>query len=482
MATPSTTLFIGTIIHSTAVHAPLEILTPGALAVDSSSGVITLFKELPQDAPVDESTVNALIAEMDCTNVTVRRLHEDQFIIPGFLDTHIHSPQFTYTGTGLDLPLLQWLETYTFPREQAFEEPQYARLAYPAVVSRTLRCGTTTACYYATLHLEASRILVDVLLEHGQRALVGKVNMDRNSPESYSETTEQAKLDTIAFVDYVESKSPEGLLRPCLTPRFVPSCTPDLMAFLGELASKRDLAIQSHLSESKAEVEWVRNLHPYDGITPIPETSGSEWSYTGVYKHFGLLTSKTVMAHCIHLTPHERTLIRTTNAGIAHCPASNFQLQSGILDVRQLFSEGITKVGLGTDCAGGPSPSMLDAMRNALVATKTVGIMKGVGSGYRALTLDEVFYLATLGGARVLGVEGQVGSFGVGKEFDAILVDLGTQMMEEVPQHGHRTVPRFDHDDARSMFEKFVHLGDDRNMAEVYVRGRLVSTPPLYNK
>ncbi|KAJ3088904.1 hypothetical protein HK102_007669, partial [Quaeritorhiza haematococci] len=246
----------------------------------------------------------------------VQTLKPRQFLLPGFVDTHIHAPQYVYTGTGYDLPLMQWLEKYTFPRESAFSSPTYARKSYTQSVKRSLRCGTTTACYYATIHLPACKILTEVIRQCGQRAFIGKVNMDRNSPDFYIEERESSVKETREFVDFVLGLGDERVT-PIITPRFVPTCSAELMQALGDIAREKNLPIQSHLCENPSEIEFVKTLHP--------ECS----SYTDVYRTYGLLTDRSVMAHCVYLTDEEVAMIKDYDAGIAHCPNSNFSLQSG---------------------------------------------------------------------------------------------------------------------------------------------------------
>jgi guanine deaminase len=199
--------------------------------------------------------------------------------------------------------------------------------------------GTTTACYYATTHLESTITFAKVIQKEHQRAFVGKVNMDRNSPEYYTETTSSSIQATKDFVQQIMAlESP--LITPVLTPRFVPSCTPELMSFLGSFAKDNGIPIQSHLSETHGELAWVKELHP--------DTK----DYASVYDSFELLTDMTVMAHCIHLSKSERDLLKERKVGISHCASSNFSLGSGVLNLRRLLDEGHEKIGLGTDVAG----------------------------------------------------------------------------------------------------------------------------------
>lgn len=278
--------------------------------------------------------------------------------------------------------------------------------------------------------------------------------MDRNSPEYYNETTEESISSTLQFVERIKALDSD-LITAILTPRFVPSCTPELMQFLGKLAKKESLPIQSHLSETPAELLWVKELHP------------KIQNYSSVYREYGLLTSNTIMAHCVHLSKQERDMLRDIGTSISHCPSSNFCLSSGVLNVRRLIDEGHTKIGLGTDVAGGYSPSILDAIRQSIIASQTVFINSrdsqetSPGSQYLPLNFKEAFYLATLGGAKCMNLDTKLGNFIPGKIFDAVFVDT-------------TGIDIFDHDDPMSIFEKFVYLADDRNVNEVFVNGKSV--------
>ncbi|KAH6561570.1 guanine deaminase [Batrachochytrium salamandrivorans] len=475
-ALPIAQVVAGQLYHSLGIsnfqyieHALVGVSTAGKIAFveacDNEAAMVERLAMLQSTWGFDPSAVTVLT--------------KTQFLIPGFVDTHIHAPQYVFTGTGYDLTLLKWLEKYTFPREAAFGEPEYALDSFTRVVRRTLRCGTTTACYYATTHLEAAKTLADVVAKAGQRAFIGKVNMDRNSPDYYTETTDESIQATCDSIDYIRNTLKSSLITPVLTPRFVPTCSSKLMRSLGDLAVQHGLPIQSHLSETPSEIAWVCELHP--------ECK----TYTDVYDEFGLLTEKTIMAHCVHLNRHERDLLKARGVGISHCPNSNFCLQSGMLNLRRLVNEGHSKIGLGTDCAGGYSPSIMDAMRQAIVTSKVIHVtsreqavaherLNGETSKadpemdmtvYDPLTFSEAFYLATLGGAKAMALEHSIGNIVAGKSFDVLLVDLETS-----PDSGNSTVDIFKHDDAMSLFEKFIYLGDDRNIKKVFVQGRLVST------
>ena len=280
-----------------------------------------------------------------------------------------HAPQYKFAGTGMDLPLLQWLERYTFPTEATFASAERARDVYAKTVARCVAAGTTTSVYFATIHRHSSVILAETTSGVGQRAYVGKVSMNRNSPADLCEGDEAAAEEE-AFIKHVLDMG-NGLVTPIVTPRFVPSCTGELMRALGALADKYNVPIQSHISENKDEIAWVAALHP--------ECK----SYADVYKQHGLWNKQTIMAHGCHLTEDEVKLCKEDAVGISHCPNSNFSLCSGWLDVRRLIDAGV-KVGLGTDVAGGYSSSMLDAMRQAIIASTVSKITKDEKDGYAA--------------------------------------------------------------------------------------------------
>ncbi|XP_063051556.1 guanine deaminase isoform X2 [Engraulis encrasicolus] len=369
--------------------------------------------------------------------------------MPGLVDTHIHASQYSYSGTALDLPLLQWLATYTFPVESKYKDLSFAGKVYNKVVKRTLRNGTTTACYFATIHTDASLLLGQIADRLGQRALVGKVCMDcNNAVAHYKETTEESSEETRRFIqELLKKKYP--LVRPIVTPRFALSCSSALLHDLGDIARNNDLHIQSHISENKEECQVVKEL--------FPECK----TYTDVYRKHNLLTDKTVMAHGCYLSNEELQVFREAGASISHCPNSNISICSGLLDVRNVLNHKV-KIGLGTDVAGGYSPSILDAVRRALDTSKALTIQD---PEHQTLSFEEVFRLATLGGSQALSLDAETGNFEVGKDFDALLVNV---CAPDGPMDICGPEP------IKVLLEKFLNLGDDRNIKEVFVAGRKV--------
>jgi guanine deaminase len=353
----------------------------------------------------------------------------------------------------MELQLLDWLETYTFPCESAFKDVDYASKVYEKVISRFLSNGTTTCSWFATIHLGACQKLVDIIETLGQRAYVGKVNMDQNSPDYYIESTNTSLKDTRTFIEYIQNKE-NALITPVITPRFAISCSSSLMHGLGELAKSYKVPIQSHLCENHNEINFTMELFK------------DSKNYTSVYDDHALLNENTYMAHCVHLTDEEVELMAARKAGVAHCPNSNFSLHSGVCDVRRFLAKGV-KVGLGTDVAGGFSPSMLDAVRSTFFASKTQKIIHRdflQDADYVPLSPPELLYLATLGGAQVLNLQDTIGNFKVGKAFDALWVDLNGGSVDLI---GAETTLQ--------KVEKFLFNASDQNLKHVYVQGRRVS-------
>ncbi|CAJ1354078.1 unnamed protein product [Effrenium voratum] len=381
--------------------------------------------------------------QLEQEGVEVRVLEQGEVLLPGFIDGHIHFPQFCFAGCGIDMPLMHpegFLAKYAFPTEESMGEVERAKVVYRAALEVLLHCGTTTAVIYGSLHLGASKVLVDVALERkGPRAFVGKVCADRYCPDTYVEETEQSLQDTEDFIQYTQSRRTGSeapfLVQPVVTPRFLPTCTPKLLQGLGRLADKYGCIIQSHLSESIDEVEFSATLFP--GQTDAE-----------VFHQFGLLKSPSMMGHSVQLMQGE--------------------------------------VALGTDIAGGYSPSMLTAMRSAVMAAKTLQFrhVKGcafgteseapsakraknveapAGSSEDELSHFEALYLATKGGAEALDLGHLLGSFEVGCRFDALRLRSQVGPMASFPASSQA-----------DMLLKIITLGDDRNVKQVFVDGELV--------
>jgi guanine deaminase len=432
-----------------------------------------------------------------------------EFLIPGLIDLHIHAPQYSYAGTATDRPLMGldgWLETYTFPAEARLQDDlDAARDVYSRVVRTTLRHGTTTALYYASLHLEPTKVLVEAALELGQRALVGKVCMDRNSPHYYVQTLDQNVRETEELIRFVQeaagtlhydtfddddndddssSRRLTPIALPVITPRFIPTCSPALLASLGALATRYGCHVTTHISESVDEVEFTKSL---DGMT-------TDKSEARALDGHGLLPSRRcVLAHGVHLSDADLGLLRDRQAAVAHCPLSNFFFAGRILRTRQLLERG-NLVGLGTDVAGGYSPSMWNSCRMAVIASRALEQQqKGEEEPHDAsstspsgenpsprkepppstsqqhvLDYRHALYLATLGGARALGLDARIGTFRVGMEFDAVVLSASGGIDGPLDVF-------LKTDSLADVFQKLCVLGDDRNVRRVFVQGRDVT-------
>lgn len=435
-------VFRGNFVHSTSENA-LEILPDKILGI-SPSGKILFIEN-------GESNQNLLEMQYGFTSKDVIFLKPRQFIMPGLIDTHIHAPQYSFTGTGYDCHVVDWLNKYTFPTEARFEDTNLALDVYKKLVRRLLMNGTTTASYFATIHLNATMVLCDVIVELGQRAYVGISDVDC-SPHEHSKTTECCAEETERFIKHVIDMN-HPLVTPVLTARGVAHCTKSLLTIHGELAKKYNVPIQGHLREIKDE------LASWNFASEFSQTS----DLAKILEECELLTDKAYYAHCIYVTEEEIDLMLLRSTGVAHCPISNFDLKSGVADIRHLLDRQL-KVGLGTDVSGGHSPSMLDVIRQCITASNVVAFSKP--ESYRSLSYKDAFRLATLGGSEVLGLSDKIGNFEVSKEFDALLID---------PDAEDSPFDCFDNDTLEDVIQKFLMLGDDRNILQVYVAGRPVA-------
>lgn len=462
------------VFHGTFVDCPelgeLRIRYRTSVGVslrDSEEGRILFVKENSEDPVKDAIGFDSSLAEGEIQVVSSKGSTE--FFFPGFVDTHIHASQYPNAGIFGNSTLLQWLTTYTFPLEASLADLANAHAVYEAAVRRTLRNGTTTAAYYATIDPESTKLMARICSFRNQRALVGKVCMDQNSPDFYVESTKSCLQGCHDVIQYLQNDLRDPKVVPVVTPRFAPACSRDLMIELSTLAQQYgNLHIQTHLDESQSEVEWVESL--------FPECE----TYTQVYDRFGLLTERTVLAHCIHLTESEAKLIKSRKSGISHCPVSNSSLTSGECRVRWLLDQGL-KVGLGTDVSGGYTSSILATARHAHLVSRHLA-MKEHDPAMREhlkLSVAELLYLATIGGAEALDMQDNIGSFDVGKQFDAQKIDLesaGSNVDVFSWQRPDFTVssavklvpPKLSDED---LIAKWFFNGDDRNVVDVWVGG-----------
>ncbi len=365
---------------------------------------------------------------------------ESALVIPGLCDMHLHAPQYANRGFGLDLPLLPWLEKYTFPEEMKYNDTNYAKQIYPKLIKDLVKNGTTKACIFGSIHLKSTEILMELLEQSGISAYVGKVNMDRNSPENLCETCESSFEDTVKFIQ--ASKKYKNI-KPIITPRFVPSCSGELMGKLGELAQKYGVPVQSHLSENLSEIEWVKKLEP------------NATCYLDAYKIYGLVSKDvpSIMAHCVSCSEKELDMIKEFGVLVAHCPESNANITSGIAPVADMLARGIS-VALGSDIAAGTSLSVLDAASLAVKVSK----LRGALFGEKSIDYKNALYLATSEGQKFFG---EKPGFCVGNAFDAVVIDDS-----ELLQSGGI--------DFEQRIQRMMLFSGERNISAVYARGRKV--------
>ena len=361
----------------------------------------------------------------------------DALILQSFADMHLHGPQYEITGTGMDRPLLQWLETYAFPTEARYADPVYAREKYRILAHDLIQNGTTRVAMFSSLHTDATLILMEELEKAGVTGYVGKVNMDRNAPPYLCETTEESERETLRWLEGCKRFTH---VKPILTPRFAPSCSDQLLAFLGKLKAERQLPVQSHLSENLGEIALVAELFP-----DCPQ-------YWEVYDKYGLFDSKTLMAHCVHSDARERAALRLRGVHPVHCASSNNSLMSGISPVADLLREG-QAVCLGSDVSGGTTLSMLRTMANSISAAKDRGGMMQDES--QAISIEQAYYMATSAGQAFLG---HGTGFAVGEALHAVVLD-------------DTSLPKLPDITLRERLLRAVYRLDDRHIQAVYSEG-----------
>ena len=377
--------------------------------------------------------------------------YSDKLILPGMVDLHIHAPQYAFRGMCMDLELMDWLNRYTFPEEEKYEELEYAERAYSIFVDAMKRGATTRACIFATRHRFATELLMEKMEESGLVSYVGKVNMDREASEKLTEeSAEISAYTTFGWINATKDKFENT--KPILTPRFIPCCTDKLMEELREIQMTYGIPVQSHLSESKGEIDFVNFLRPDNAF------------YGDSYNEYDLFGKnddndtdvKTVMAHCVWSTDEEVELMRRNGVFVAHCPASNMNLTSGIAPIRKYLDLGLN-VGLGSDVAGGHSDSLFRAITDAIQVSKMY--FRLVDESCKPLVFSEALYVATKGGGKFFG---EVGSFEKGYELDAVVLD------DSVLAHPQELT-------LAERVERAVYLGlDEKGIEAKYVAGRKI--------
>lgn len=369
--------------------------------------------------------------------------YRGKLIVPGFIDTHVHYPQTDMIAAPA-AGLLSWLDTHTFPTERQFADPVHAQEVARFFLDELLRCGTTTAMVYCTVHASSVEAFFMESERRNLRMVAGKVMMDRHCPEFLRDTAESGARDS---EDLIRKWHRRGRQLYALTPRFAPTSTEAQLQLTGELArAYPDTFIQTHVAENRDEVAWVTSLFP------------EARSYLDVYERYGLMRPRAMYGHCIWLDDTDRLRMKETQSAVAICPTSNLFLGSGLFDFARAATASLL-LSLGTDVGGGTSFSLLQTMNESYKVARMGGMH---------LSALRMFYLATLGAARSMQLEGVIGNFTRGAEADFIVLDpQATSLLARRTQHASNL---------EELLFSFAMLGDDRAVAATYSAGTLMHT------
>ncbi|KAG9313708.1 hypothetical protein JVU11DRAFT_6058 [Chiua virens] len=444
---------------------------PRCLIAVGSDGNIIWIEDEVDDTALQTMVANHGLKDGDYTLVRLNT-NSGEFLMPGLIDTHIHASQFPNLGVGGNLELPEWLAKYTMPLEESFRTLDTPEKVYSDAVERIIACGTTTACYYTTPHLPSTIRLADIVRDRGQRAFVGIRNIDHNypipgeadlSPQDLDSGSESLRK-TIEFIEHIQRFPPslanEPLVHAILSPDSVLACSEDLLRSLSKfVASFPHLSIQSHVLENEQDIDAALKRFQTD-------------SYVEILDRFGLLRSNTILGHCVWLNEKDISLIAQRGAGVSHCPTSNFNLTSGIARVSSLLDHGI-KVSLATDVSGGYSPSILNVIQMASAASKVLYLQANPEdkSTQQKLPDATLLYLATKGGAEVCSLSDRIGSFEVGKAFDALHVNICHETGNPAIWGHDLDEDESAEENLRRWLERFLFCGDNRNVSTVYVQG-----------
>ena len=444
-------------ICGTLIHAPvcgeIEVIENALVAVDAAGNIAGVY------APNAKNY--AIVQETAASTNSLITLAKGQYLLPGLIDLHVHAPQWPQAGNALHLPLYTWLQEYTFPLEAKYADLDFAAKVYSSLVDTLIANGTTTTLYFATVHLAATKLLADICLTKGQRALVGKVAMDNpdECPDYYRDaSTQQGLADTRALIEYVRALpgNENARVLPVITPRFIPSCTDEMLTGLGDLAEEYDCHVQTHCSESDWAHNYVLNRHGKRDTHSLHD--------------FKLLTNKTVLAHSCFINDEDMATIKQQHSGIAHCPLSNAYFADAVFPARQALDLGLD-VGLGTDVSGGATPSLLENCHTAVTASRYLegGVDRELPQQERGvpgtrIDFKEAFWMATTGGGKALDLN--IGLFKEAYAFDAIVVDTHVA--------GSNLVVWDELDKAEDVLQKIIYNANRQNIRKVWVQGALV--------
>lgn len=426
------TIHAGTVAHLRgdpfAGENTLEIIERGALAIDPS-GRVALLGE--RNAVLDAFPEGELVD------------HGDAWLIPGLIDAHLHFPQF-YATAGFGNGLLDWLENTVYPAEARFADESFARAAAEQFIERLLTCGTTTAMVFGSQFYDANLALFEAAERSGIRLIAGMTLMDRNAPPMLLQTAEHS-VDSIEKLIGLCRHAPR--LHYAVTPRFALSCSPELLELCGSLLrSHPESYLQTHINETREEIAAVRAAFP----------QGRD--YLDVYDSFGLITERTVLAHSIYTTEPEMDRMAETACAVCHCPTSNSYLGSGLFPLRRHLRRGI-RVALGTDIGAGTQFSVWRELSETYKVQQLQDFCLDAG---------RLLYLATLGGAKALGLESEAGNFEPGKSADFFVLDY------EEDQYLAARLSRCEN--AVEQLFCLLQLADERHMASTYVHGHMAAS------
>ena len=444
------------VIKASFFHSPeygdIEFLKQ-ALVFVSSDGIIS--KVIRQD---DENYLELLDKHSKDNHFFD---FKDKILLPGFIDLHIHAPQWPQAGLALDDELSYWLNNFTFPLESKYQDLDYAREVYSDLVKTLLANGTTSAMYFGTIHNEATLELAKICASYGQRGFVGKVVMDDKTmnPDFYRDnSTKEAIENTEKFIIDVQTLAKDVFqgVYPVITPRFVPSCTDNALLELGKLAKKYNCYIQSHCSES----DWEHNF--------VIERFGKRDSE--VLDQFGLLTDKSVMAHGNFINSEDADIFKKQKSSVCHCPISNSYFANAVFPVNQLKKQGLN-ICLGTDISGGFSPSLYDNIKHTVMASRMLndGVDNKLNANNRGtnnarVSVFEAFYLATTGGGEALKLP--LGIFKEGYICDFQVIDINSPS-NKLPKY-------LDNEEDKHLLQKILYLSTSENIREVWVQGKQI--------
>jgi guanine deaminase len=449
--TASERAFLGDALHTPAAGR-IEFLCDVLIEVERGGAIRAIHR--------GDSPETATVTARHRAAGTLVTLEKGRYLLPGLIDLHVHAPQWPQLGLALDLPLEEWLQRCTFPLEARYADAAYARTVYEDLVEGLLANGTTTAVYFATIHLAATQALADVCLKRAQRALIGRVAMDdpEQCPVYYRDVSAAiAEAETRAFIGYVRSMrgNESGLVLPVVTPRFIPSCTDELLRRLGRLARETGCHVQTHCSESDWEHQFVLDRY---GVTD-----------TTALARLGLLSKRTILAHGNFIDGADVATIVETGSAIAHCPLSNVYFSDAVFPVKRMLMQGV-HIGLGTDISGGASPSILENARQAVIASRSLesGVdprlpRKSRRSPDSRIDAATAFWLATAAGGAALDL--RVGLFREGYQFDAIVLDANRP--DSNLRLGEKAPPE-------EILQKIVYHATRADISEVWVANRRV--------